>query len=138
MGPGQTLLHLDLQLEAVLLEGVRQRPARRFDHLLELHRLRVIDLRIALDLGEVQDVVQKTRQALTHADDDFQEIVGLTRARLGLIAQRFSEHADRCQRRAQLVRHRRDELRAHLGHLHVAAYVTPQKHRAEQRQGNER
>ena len=63
-----------------------------------------------LDLGEVEDLVDEPRQALGLLGDDAEEFLALPELDVGVVEQDLGERADRRERRAQLVRHRRDEV----------------------------
>ena len=98
------------QLDALFLEQLAHRRDRVLDDLLQVDRARV-PLDVArLELARVEHLVDEPRQALGFLDDDAEEARALGRLEVRVVAQDLGERADRGQRRAQLVRHGRDEV----------------------------
>ena len=65
------------------------------------------------ELGQIENLVDQSRQAHGLADDDAEEARALRQVDLGILVQHFGEGADRGQRRAQLVGHRGNEVVLH-------------------------
>ena len=63
-----------------------------------------------LDLREIEDLVDEPRQTFGFLGDDAEEFLALPELDLGVVEEDFGECADRCERRAQLMGHRRDEV----------------------------
>ena len=76
--------------------------------------IRVVPLRIArFELGEIEHLIDEAGQPLRLLDDDAEEAFALLEVELGTVLQDLGERPDRRERRAQLVRHRRDEVVLH-------------------------
>ena len=104
------LRHLRAQLDALFLEQLAHRRDRVLDDFLHVHRTGM-PLDVArLELGDVEDLVDQPRQALAFLDDDAELARALGRLEVRVVAQDLREGADRGERRAQFVRHGRDEI----------------------------
>ena len=62
------------------------------------------------DFCEVQHLVDEARQALRFACDDAEKLGALREIECGIVVQDLGKRADRSQRRAQFVSHRRHEI----------------------------
>jgi hypothetical protein len=97
-------------LDVPFLEDLAHGGQRIGDHVLHVdRRLRPLGL-ARFDLGEIEHLVDETRQALGFLRDDAEEFLPLAELDVGVVEQDLGERADRRERRAQLVRHRRDEI----------------------------
>jgi hypothetical protein len=123
---GIPVANVQVQNETLLGQRILNRTHGRLDNLSEWRRLEVVGFLSALDAGEVQDVVQQPCQALAFADDGVEK-AGL----LNIIAfshlQQFGEHANRSQRRLQLVRDAGDKLRSQIRKPRFAAHIPPEE-----------
>ena len=65
------------------------------------------------ELGEIENLVDQPGQTFGFADDDAEEARPLGKLEARIVVQHFGKGADRGQRRAQFVRHGRDEIVLH-------------------------
>src|SRR5262249_15408328 len=107
-------LDVDIELHALAVEPVAVHVEAARQHLGEIPDLEIVGDLAALDLGEVEDVVDEVRQALALARDD----LGVLPRRLGALGaaggEQLAEHADERQRRLELVRDVGDEVALEL------------------------
>ncbi len=91
-------------------EQVGRGGERVFDHCLEVDLGHVPLRTTGFELGEVEHLIDESRETLAFLGDDGQELVPLRRVEIGIVVQDLGERADRGQRRAELVRHGRHEV----------------------------
>ena len=85
----------------------------------DVDRFELICLPSGFDLGKVEDVVDQLGQAAALGLDVLAILLDLVRLLDTSEPQELAEHADGGERRAQLVSDVRDEIRFHLGQLHL-------------------
>ncbi len=97
-----------------LLQAVDRQLERAPHHLGHVGVGELVDVDAALDLGEVEHVVDQAGQAHALAPDDLGVLGGLARALGAALGQHLAEHADDRQRGLELVRDVGDELALEL------------------------
>ena len=99
-----------LDLDVVLLEQLTHRGKRVGDDLLHVDAGFDPFGLARFDLRQVEHLVDEPREPLGLLGDDAEEFLALRRLDVGVVEQDLGERADRGERRAQFVRHRRDEV----------------------------
>ncbi len=109
---GKRLVELDREAAA----PAPRRPGSKLCTMLSLssreHELAELELHcVRLDLGEVEDVVQQLQQVAARGADHARVLhLALGEVAVRVVLELLGEHEQAVQRRAQLVRHVRDEL----------------------------
>jgi hypothetical protein len=107
---GRNLLETACAPHVLLLENLAH-AGERLGHDLAHIDARDLPFRAAgLDLGEVEHLVDEPRQSLGFPGNDTEELLALGGPDVRIGEQDLRERADRRERRAELVRHGRDEI----------------------------
>ena len=126
----------DCQGEAELRERVLHCSRRRLHDLVEPRFLQLVRLAPAFDTREVEHAVHQARQTFAFADDGLEVIGSRLRTTRPAQEKRFRVRANRRQRRFQIVRDARNELRTHFRRLrfpmHIAKQQIPRQERCAQ------
>jgi len=104
-------VHLDLERELLVLRDGAERPLDELAEVAELHVGHVHVHASRFDLREVEDVVDQVEEIRARAVDRVRELDLLLReVAVRILLQQLREDEQRVERRAQLVRHVREEL----------------------------
>ncbi len=108
----QRRIDLDVERQATAFRLVPERPRHRFLQVRQQDFLGIHRHRARFDLRQIEDVADQVQQIGARAMDGAREF-DLTRRQVAvrIVAELLAEDQDRVQRRAQLVRHVRQELR---------------------------
>ena len=102
-------------------DPARRQLDRAVDDLAEVGVGELVDAHAALDLGEVEHVVDQAGEPHALAPDDLGVLVGLLGALGAALGEHLAEHRDDRERRLELVRHVGDELALELVEPALAA-----------------
>ncbi|MPN42450.1 hypothetical protein SDC9_190007 [bioreactor metagenome] len=95
-----------LDHRSAVAEQLRRGINGMIDQLPHVH-VRIMPFSVPrLDLGQVQHLIDQTRQTLGLGDDDAQEALARRQLDPGILQHHFRKRPDRSQRRAQLMRDR--------------------------------
>ena len=102
---------IDVEIHSLALRDVAERPLHRLAHLFEAHFADIDRHRAGFDLRQIENVVDQLEQILAGTVDRPRELDLFRRqVAVGIRRELLRENEQAVERRAQLVRHVREEL----------------------------